>query len=127
MSKPWIRSAALVFAFALAGAACATTAQEDTTTGEPAAGQYGVQVENDLIPPTSLTVWLVPETGARVLLGTVQPSETTTFTLEQAPAAAVEYRLLARTTDGTEVTSNPFTMSEPHTVTWNTQSNLIRH
>lgn len=84
-----------------------------------------VMVNNNLTVPTSLTVHLVPENGVRRLLGNVSPGGTEQLSVRGALAAG-RYRLLARTTGGNDLVSDPFSLSEGETVTWDLQSNIIR-
>ncbi|MGH7506233.1 MAG: hypothetical protein ACRELX_11305 [Longimicrobiales bacterium] len=96
--------------------ACATGAQG---SGE------GVQVEvnNDLIPSSALTVYVLPEIGARRLIGNVNPSETTTLQFEEV--AVGQYRLMARTTGGNEIVSNPISLANVAAITWDLSSNIL--
>lgn len=87
-----------------------------------AGGEVAVRVQNNLIPPTTLTIYAVPETGARRLLGSVTPNSTQTFTF--LPGAGVQHRFMARTTAGAEVVSNPVPVSPGATVRWDVQSNV---
>lgn len=109
------------------GAACATATTEAPAGGgaeaDAAAGeQISVQVNNDLIPPAQVTVFAV-STASRTILGNVNPSARASFSFDVV-AASREYRLLARTTAGAEIVSNPFTITRPSTVNWNLQSNI---
>jgi hypothetical protein len=94
---------ALLLVFATA--ACAT--------GRRGADGEAVQVRviNDLTPPTSLTVWMVPATGVRTMLGTVAPSETKVLRFEQSPVA-IQYRLVGEMTAGNPVASRPFSLAD---------------
>ncbi len=82
-----------------------------------------IRVQNNLVPPTSLTVWAVPATGTRQMLGTVDPSTTATLRFDPAPAAG-QYRLMAETTAGTEIVSNPVVLSDAAVVQWDLSSNI---
>ncbi|MGH7481272.1 MAG: hypothetical protein ACRELV_03895 [Longimicrobiales bacterium] len=109
--------------------ACAGSAHVDAgnaaVTGEARmdAG-LAVEVRNDLIPPTSLTVWLVRDTGGRNLVGTVTPRETRTFSVEQIVQAG-QYRLVAETTDGTDLVSREFFAGAGDFVSWRLTTNTI--
>jgi hypothetical protein len=113
---------------ALTAGACATASTEAPAGGvesEANAGvgeQVAVQVENDLIPPTQVTVFAVSE-ASRQILGNVNPSARASFSFDLIGASR-QYRMLARTTSGAEVVSNPFTITGPSTVSWSLQSGI---
>lgn len=83
-----------------------------------------VVVNNNLSVPTALTVSIVPETGVRRLLGNVSPSGNSTLRYGGTPIG--RYRLVARTTSGAEIVSDPFVFGGGNQVTWDLQSNIIR-
>jgi hypothetical protein len=117
---PVRRLAILAWMLALAPvlAACAS--------GAPGTGErVTVQVDNDLIPPTVVTVYAVqtPATGARRLVGTVEPSTNRTLSFD-AGFAAGQYVFVARTTAGREIVSNPVSLSPDLTVVWTLTSNI---
>jgi hypothetical protein len=113
---------------ALTAGACATAATEAPAGGVEAEAnaevgeQVAVQVNNDLIPPTQVTVFAVSE-ASRQILGNVNPSARASFSFDLIGASR-EYRMLARTTSGAEVVSNPFTITGPSTVSWSLQSGI---
>lgn len=118
----------VVLLIALGG--CAPGAAADpvpaATPGAAAAvaeGSKVVRVQNNLIPPTSLTIYAVPQTGVRQMLGVLQPSETRSFTFE--PAAVGQYRLVAQATAGSEIASREFTFAGTSGVVWDMNSNMI--
>jgi hypothetical protein len=82
-----------------------------------------VEVQNDLVPPSALTIYLLPEVGARRLLGNVSPSETATLQFSESTVGQV--RLVARTTAGTEIVSNPVTFGSASTLEWDLSSNIL--
>lgn len=102
--------------------ACASGGMGQGDAGPAAAS---VVVNNNLTVPTSLTIHLVPESGVRRLLGSVSPGGTEQLPVRGALVAG-RYRLLARTTGGTDLVSDPFTITEGETVTWDLRSNMIR-
>lgn len=108
---------ALLPACAAGGAAAA-----DAELGANAAA---VRVNNNLIPPTSLTVWAVPQTGTRSLLGNVNPNGTATLGWD-AVRVGGEFRLLAQTTAGQEIVSRPFYFDGSGVVEWSLQTNTVR-
>lgn len=102
--------------------ACASGGMGQTDAGPTAAT---VVVNNNLTIPTSLTVSLVSEGGSRRLLGNVNPGGNGTLSVSGTLGPG-RYRLLARTTGGTELVSDPFNLSEGEQVTWDLQSNIVR-
>ena len=82
-----------------------------------------VQIENNLLPPTTLTVYAVPEAGVRQLIGTVRPNQTATLTVEGIVFG--QYRFVGRTTEGREVSSNPIALGLNEAVHWNVDANLV--
>jgi hypothetical protein len=82
-----------------------------------------VRVQNDLVPPTALTVWLQPEAGARRMLGTVEAQAAATFPIDAAADGG--YRLVARTAAGAEIASGPFTPLIPGAVRWEVAANAV--
>ncbi|MDP9349387.1 MAG: hypothetical protein M3P24_09665 [Gemmatimonadota bacterium] len=98
--------------------ACAPAAQGEASAGDGVL----VRVQNNLIPPTSLTVYAVSETGTRRLLGSVNPNVTETLRFEAG--AGGQYRILARTTAGQEVLSNPVSVRSGEGIRWDVQANI---
>ena len=116
-----VRRAALMAgvaaAFALSG--CASTGG-----GAGGAGSVGVEVNNDLQPPTAITVHAQQtDGGARRLVGNVSPGSMRRLSFN--PSAGGQYVLIARTTGGREIVSNPITLSAGDSVRWNLSSNLV--
>jgi hypothetical protein len=87
------------------------------------ANRVQLRVENNLIPPTSLTVFAVPEVGSRRMAGVVRPGETATLTFS---APVVEgYRFTAQTTAGREIVSNTVTLGPGRAAVWDVNANLV--
>lgn len=112
----------------LIAAACSSggTLSNGPTVGtpEPAADQVTVLVNNDLIPPTTLSVWAAPERGARQLLGNATPSSTVTLAFVPTVASS-SYRLVARTTAGHDIQSNPVVLAAGDSAVWSVQANTV--
>jgi predicted small secreted protein len=101
-----------------------TTVAACASTSEGAGlNQIGVEVRNDLVPSSALTIYVVPETGARRLLGSVSPSQTKMLSFQEVSVG--QYRLMARTTDGQEIVSNPIVLADASTLRWNLSSNIL--
>lgn len=127
IARTWSFTTLLCALFVTAG--CATTPETDVTTSESPGAltetAVSFEVENDLMPPSSLTISLVPQTGARQVLGVVQPSETTVLRFEpRVPAGP--YRLVGETTSGTTITSREFVLGNAERVEWDVNLNTIR-
>lgn len=128
LSKRGFAGLALAACMTLAGgcAPAATTAGDEPAATELRQGEALVRVENSLIPPTAVTVYAVETTGGtRRLLGSVSPNRTESFRLRM-PLSTSTYRLVARTTGGSEVVSTPITITEGDTLSWDMQINALR-
>lgn len=102
---------------------CATGG-EAAPMAEAAAG-VTVEVENTVVPPTSLVVYMVPSTGTRQMLGTVDPNSSQTFRFSAA-ATPERYRLVGETTAGTDLVSREFTVTGDITgLTWDVELNTV--
>ncbi|MFW6331377.1 MAG: hypothetical protein ACOC3J_06595 [Gemmatimonadota bacterium] len=109
---------ALLLAAAVAFGACATTG------GAGEVDAITVEVENTLVPPAALTVYIVPEGGVRERLGSVSPNATENFTFR--PGTASRYQFVAETAGGADLVSNPFTIpGDAQWVTWDLAANLV--
>ena len=82
-----------------------------------------VEVNNNLIPPTVVSVYIVSETGSRRLLGTARPGAETTLRYTGIPAGG-NFRLVARTTGGGDLPSTPFSLVRGGTVSWDLRSGI---
>jgi predicted small secreted protein len=115
------RAKALVWAAAVllstTVAACASTSEGSGLN------EIGVEVRNDLVPSSALTIYVVPEMGGRRLLGNVSPSQTKTLSFREVSVG--QYRLMARTTGGREIVSNPIVLGGARTLRWNLSSNIL--
>jgi hypothetical protein len=97
------------------GVGIQTVAEEDR--------ELVVHIRNDLTPPTALTIWIVPAAGERRVLGTVTMNDAASFPVDAF--AEGQYRLVAHTAAGAEISSEPFTPLIPGTARWNVGSNQI--
>lgn len=109
--------------------ACASTSgggQDTSETGEgaePENGQATVVVDNDLLPSSSVSVWLVWESGRQVLVGAVGPGQRRE--LEYAfPRGVANFRFRARPTGGDEIVSNTFSLYPRARVHWALRANV---
>ena len=108
---------ALVALLMTALAGCAST------PAGGAANEIAVRVNNNLIPPTSLSVYMVPDVGARRLLGTVPPSSNRTLRFNPVGVGGT-YRLVGETVGGTDIASTPFSLTGAGIVNWDVQSRI---
>jgi hypothetical protein len=101
---------------------CATT-EEAGPEGEIEG--VAVQVDNNLIPARSLTIWLVSDTGFRDMLGSVSPNDVSLFSAEGANTLG-QYRLVAEATGGRDLISRTFYINErTETVQWDVNANIV--
>jgi hypothetical protein len=84
-----------------------------------------VRVQNTVMPPTALTISILPVTGSRRTIGFVAPSETKVLDFG-ASVPVGPHRLLAEATDGSALASRQFTVDEGDTIEWNVRANMIR-
>jgi hypothetical protein len=91
--------------------------------GSSGGGGATVVVENDLAPPTAITVYVVDEFDNRRSLGNVSPLDQRAFRLPESSSG--QYRLVARTTSGSEITSQRFALFAGETADWRLSANLV--
>ena len=97
---------------------------EGAEAGSNAGSGIPVTVTNAVVPPAAITVWMVPQTGSRRRLGTIQPNQQATFNFT-VTSAAIEHTLQADHVGGGQSTSNPFVLSGVTRVTWQTSSPVV--
>jgi hypothetical protein len=119
-----IRNTLMAGAF-MALVACSSTGSGGADTGTPSAGGVAVQVTNDVVPPTTVTVWIVPETGGRRRLGTISPNGQQTFNFNPG-ITSMEYRLVAEASGSEDRSSNPFVLEGVPGVQWSVSSVVVR-
>lgn len=111
-------SASLVIFLGMALGACASGGM-----GVGGEGSTALEVRNNLIPPTSLSIYAVPDIGSRRLIGVVQPGATRTLRFDPAGGSG-QFRFMAETTEGRDIVSNPISFSTGVTITWDVNANL---
>ena len=125
-NRPLCRST--VAALSLVLAACASSgggATPEAGAQAPASGQVGIEVNNDLIPPSEVTVWLIPENGGRRRLGSLSPNGRRTFEFA-SPNIGMQYTLEADVSGGQNRSSNPFLLRDVSRVQWNVSEMNVR-
>ena len=108
----------LVLGISAGGAACASSPEARRTA-------VVIDVVNDLIPGSTLTVYLVPQAGIERMLGTVLPSGRQQLRYQGLPPVG-EHRLMARTTGGGRILSNVIVMDGVNGLEWSVGTNLVR-
>jgi hypothetical protein len=98
--------------------ACASSAEGRRTA-------VVIDVVNDMIPGSTITVYLVPQTGIERMLGTVIPGSRQELRYQGLPPVG-EHRLMARTTGGARIVSNTIIMDGVSGLEWSLASNLVR-
>ena len=97
---------------------CASTQKGPTTSVD-------VHIENNLIPPSMVTVYFVPEAGIERMIGTVVPA--TTKVLQYKGLQPVgEYRLVARGTNNSNVVSSVVVMDNVAAIQWSLATNYLQ-
>jgi hypothetical protein len=122
IARPLVLTSMVLFAVS-----CASRGSPANEAGLTGAGSgVAIQVTNDLVPPNAIAVWIVPETGSRRRLGTIQPNGTQTFTFSPI-SASMDHRLQAEYEGGPRTgleasnstpTSNPFTLQGVRAAVW---------
>jgi len=113
---------ALVLAMSAACASAPTGDEQRTSTQPPVV----VEVFNNQIPPTTITVSVIePGAGEDALLGTVVPDRTEGFSYDPADFRSGTFRLRATGTSGEEILSEPFTLAAATAVEWDIVNNDI--
>ena len=113
---------ALVLALS-AACASAPTGEEQRMGTQPS---VVVQVFNNQIPPTTITVSVVePGAGEEALLGTVAPNQTESFSYDPADFRSGTFQLRATGTSGEEILSEPFTLAAATAVEWDIVNNDV--
>lgn len=114
----------LIGVAALSISACAATSAGTTEEAVEGEGTAFVVV-NDRTPPAPITVYLIPETGGRRRLGTLQPNGRQTF--HHAPAVPSQgFHLVAEAVGESDVRSDQFTLQDVGQIEWSTSSRTVR-
>lgn len=85
-----------------------------------------VVVKNNLLVPTDLTIYAVTVDGSRVLLGSVHPQDSATFSFKPS-AFSQQYHLLALRSGRSSIRSEVFSVNSSNTgrITWTMIPNII--
>lgn len=108
----------LVLVISLISGACATR-------GEPGSqSDVTVLINNNLIPPASLTIYLVPRAGIERNLGNLVGSGRHTLHYRGFPLGG-EYQLIARTTGDRAFGSPVMVLDNVSRIDWDLQRNFV--
>jgi hypothetical protein len=107
-------------------AACASRGVSTTDADEAAAVAAGATpvtvANNGGLSAGAATIFVLPQVGARIQLGTVSPGGSRTFALEATPGS---YRLLAAFVTGNERRSETFRVYADASVRWDMATNRV--
>lgn len=125
---------ALFLMLAMAGlAACASSGGSSTSEPEPSGEGISIRVVNDMNPPTTVVVWVVPETGNRGRLGSIPPNGRRSFNYVPLLQSVRVYLTaepegpVAGTMGRTgELRSNDFSVVGAKTVDWSVSQRNVR-
>lgn len=120
-----IRSALGVGVLILLAACSSATSSANSGTPSGGGNSVAIRVTNDIVPPTSVTVWMVPETGSRRRLGTISPNGQQTFNFTPN-LRSMDHRLMAEASGMQDAVSNPFVLEGVTSVQWDVSSALVR-
>jgi len=83
-----------------------------------------IYVNNDAIPPRDFTISVLSENGTRATLGSVSPSASTV--LKYRPVGSQSrFTLVAHTSGGRDIRSQPFTFIDATEVSWSISQNVV--
>lgn len=108
----------LVLVISLVAGACASR-------GEPGAqADVTIHINNNLIPPASLTIYLMPRAGIERNLGNLIGSGRHTLRYQGFPLGG-EYQLIARTTGDRAFGSPVMVLDNVIRIDWDLQRNFV--
>lgn len=122
MSMTRLIRTSLAVVIALTFGACASGGGGATGEADDPAGEgVSVQVNNDYVPSSQVTVWMVPESGSRRRLGTIPPNGRQTFNYSPN-ILDMDHHLLAEVSGGQNSQTTPFTLVGVSAVRWDISS-----
>lgn len=97
-----------------------------TVPADPDAPQetLDIRVINNLVPPVTVTIYLVPASGIERNLGEAFSSRATDFRYSGI-APRGQYQLFARATDDRAMASTPIVLDGVQAIEWNMQYNRV--
>jgi hypothetical protein len=121
--KGMMRKAAALALVALA--ACAGNPRGDGAGGDGEGGSLRVVVQNDGAIAAQVRVYLVPSSGAEIMLGSLSTLGTETLSTS-APMIQGSYVLRAVGGTNYQLTSPPIQLRGNETITWDMRRNIVR-
>lgn len=116
---------ACVLMMALAVTSCAgAPADNAASQNSPVRGQLDFRIHNNMIPPSTITVYLVPRAGVERELGTIFGSGEQTLQYRGLPLQG-EYQLVARA-DTRELASPIVILTHVLAMDWDLQRNYVQ-
>lgn len=113
--------------------ACSSGGGGASASPEPSGERVSIRVSNDLIPPTDVVVWVVPETGSRWRLGSVRSNGQQSFNYAPTMRSALHYLLAVVEGPGSgtmqqarEYRSDSFDLEDVRTITWSASRQVVR-
>lgn len=127
MGMPKLARVALVIATSAGLAACAPgSTGGGGDMAEPAAGGgVAIEIDNDTAPPSSITVYIVPESGGRARLGDVNANQVRTFNYSP-PSPGMQFNLRAEIVGGGARGSQSFNLVGATAVEWQVSQSTVR-
>jgi hypothetical protein len=123
MEKARFRMPLMIAVATLLASSCASSGGAAPSSAGAGAGRMTIQVTNDMVPPSAVTIWIRPEAGGRTRLGTIQPNGQQTFSF--APiSTATDHRLEAEF-EGRTIVSNPFNFQGATSARWRVKTPLV--
>src|SRR5688572_23700953 len=108
MRRLLTRAVLLTAAFALTG--CASTPKGPQTAVD-------IYIDNNMIPPSTITLYFVPEAGIERMIGTVVSGAKKVLQYKGLQPVG-EYRLVARGTNNSNVVSSVIVMDNVAAIEW---------
>ncbi|MGH7574311.1 MAG: hypothetical protein ACREM1_04165 [Longimicrobiales bacterium] len=88
---------------------------------EAATNEITIEVQNDVVPGAAVVLWIVPETGSRRRLGSIESNDQQSF--RYTPTARdMDHHLVAEKSGGGEESSNRFSLVGVSGLSWQISS-----
>lgn len=108
----------------LATTACAHGTEESEPQVQGQQTQLEIRIDNNLIPPASLEIYLVPRNGIERSIGNLIGSGMRRLQYRGLPLQG-EYRLVGRAPDDRTITSSIIVLDRVTSIEWDLMRNLI--
>jgi len=117
-----MRAAALLGVVVLSVVSCTHPPKQPTTLSPV----VEISINNNLIPPNVLSIYIRSDAGGRQLLGSVGPNRTETLKY-QPVSASDQFRLQGQVTGGRTITSPSFSLINLAGVNWDVNTNSLTY